>query len=111
MIAADGVVDLTAGQVRKPLVGDGCLPRPISAPALGTATLLVASDGLLRYAKAPDIARLARGPSPPLRGPSSSSCASPTARCRTTSASSCAVTYVTRERARAVSQPLLVPCA
>ncbi|MBX3160526.1 MAG: hypothetical protein KF773_31465 [Deltaproteobacteria bacterium] len=47
VIAADGVVDLTAGQVRKPLVGDGCLPRPISAPALGTATLLVASDGLL----------------------------------------------------------------
>jgi len=42
----DTVVDLTANQVRKPL--------------LGTGTLLLASDGLLKYAPPDAIARVAR---------------------------------------------------
>lgn len=51
------VVDLTDGQARKPLVGAGCTARRIPAVALGGATLLVASDGLLRYATPAAIAR------------------------------------------------------
>ena len=61
IVGAD-VVDLTAGQHRKPLVGDGCLPFRVTAPPLDGGTLLVASDGLLRYAKQPDIVRIANGP-------------------------------------------------
>ncbi len=56
------VVELAAGQHRKPLVGDGCLPFQVTAPPLGGGTLLVASDGLLRYAKQSDIVRIANGP-------------------------------------------------
>jgi serine/threonine protein phosphatase PrpC len=62
MIAESEVVDLTDGQTRKPLVGDGCIPFRTTAPPLGHRTLLVASDGLLRYAKQHDIARIANGP-------------------------------------------------
>jgi serine/threonine protein phosphatase PrpC len=54
------IEDLSAHQVRKPLLGDGGDPRAISAAGLAPEeTLLVASDGLLRYAPPPDIARLA----------------------------------------------------
>lgn len=53
--------DLTEGQHRKPLVGAGCVPRRIPPTALDGGTLLVASDGLLRYAKLTDLARIARG--------------------------------------------------
>lgn len=56
------IEDLTEGQTRKPLVGAGCCPFAVHAAALGGGTLLVASDGLLRYAKPADIARLAAGP-------------------------------------------------
>jgi hypothetical protein len=56
------IEDLTDGQTRKPLVGSGCRPFAIRAAALGAGTLLVASDGLLRYAKPADIARRAAGP-------------------------------------------------
>src|SRR4051812_3012762 len=52
------IEDLTAAQVRKPLVGAGCRPVSFRAAALGAGTLLVASDGLLRYARADDIARV-----------------------------------------------------
>jgi serine/threonine protein phosphatase PrpC len=62
VITGADVVDLTAGQHRKPLVGDGCFPFRVTAPPLVGGTLLVASDGLLRYAKQPDIARIANGP-------------------------------------------------
>lgn len=63
LIAGSEVVDLTAGQDRKPLVGDGCHPFRVTAPPAGSgSTLLVASDGLLRYAKQSDIARVASGP-------------------------------------------------
>jgi serine/threonine protein phosphatase PrpC len=57
-----GVIDLTDGQSRKPLVGGGCAPFRIAPARLGSGTLVVASDGLLRYAKRDDIARLASGP-------------------------------------------------
>jgi serine/threonine protein phosphatase PrpC len=58
----DDVVDLTEGQLRKPLVGAGCVPVAFRAGPLGHATLVVASDGLLRYGGRQDIARIARGP-------------------------------------------------
>lgn len=56
------IVDLTEGQVRKPLVGSGCEPVAIRAGAIGHGTLLVASDGLLRCGRRQDIACIARGP-------------------------------------------------
>ncbi|MBA3539860.1 MAG: SpoIIE family protein phosphatase [Deltaproteobacteria bacterium] len=48
--------DLTADQSRKPLVGSGCAPFTVHAGPLAGGTLLVASDGLLKYAKPRDIA-------------------------------------------------------
>jgi serine/threonine protein phosphatase PrpC len=55
------VIDLTEHQRRKPLVGGGCVPVAFrSERPLGTATLLVASDGLFSYAAAADIARVVR---------------------------------------------------
>jgi serine/threonine protein phosphatase PrpC len=62
IITAADVIDLTVGQTRKPLVGSGCFPYAIAGAPLGSGTLVVASDGLLRYAKQHDIARIARGP-------------------------------------------------
>ena len=61
MIAGSSILDLTDGQARKPLVGDGCNPFRVTAPPLGDRTLLVASDGLLRYAKPQHIAHIANG--------------------------------------------------
>lgn len=55
------VVDLTHDQQRKPLVGDGCTPSRMPPTRLDGGTLLVASDGLLKYAKRPDILRIASG--------------------------------------------------
>jgi serine/threonine protein phosphatase PrpC len=54
-------IDLTEGQHRKPLVGAGCRPWHIPPTSVGGSTLLVASDGLLRYAKRSAIVRLASG--------------------------------------------------
>jgi len=55
------VIDLTERQHRKPLVGGGCVPVAFRCERpLGTATLLVASDGLFAYAAAADIARIVR---------------------------------------------------
>jgi len=42
-------------------VGAGCRPFAVHAAGLGASTLLVASDGLLRYAKLADIGRLGAG--------------------------------------------------
>jgi hypothetical protein len=61
-IIGDSVVELTAHQRRKPLVGDGCMPVAFAHGELGTATLLVASDGLFAYARRDDIVRVARQP-------------------------------------------------
>jgi hypothetical protein len=54
------VIVLTAQQQRKPLVGDGCEAVAISPTQLATGTLVVATDGLFRYVKRGDIARIAR---------------------------------------------------
>lgn len=59
LLQGTNLVDLTQGQQRKPLVGDGCAPWRISPTPLNGGTLLVASDGLLRYAKQLDIIRIA----------------------------------------------------
>jgi serine/threonine protein phosphatase PrpC len=61
LLRGTDVVDLTEGQQRKPLVGSGCVPWPIAPTGLDGGTLLVASDGLLRYSKRTDIVRLASG--------------------------------------------------
>lgn len=52
------IVDLTAHQRRKPLVGDGCVPVAFASAPLGAGTLVVGSDGLFRYAKQEDIVRI-----------------------------------------------------
>ena len=64
-LVADGeVIDLTAEQRRKPLVGSGNArpvgfgPRPLSG------RLLLASDGLIKYARPRDLARCACSGSP-----------------------------------------------
>jgi serine/threonine protein phosphatase PrpC len=63
IVRADSVEDLTAAQNRKPLVGSGaCVPVAFAVGALQGGTLLVASDGLFKYAKRSDIARVAMLP-------------------------------------------------
>jgi PPM family protein phosphatase len=58
-LVGDAIVELTANQRRKPLVGDGCLPVAFSHGPIGTATLVVGSDGLFGYAQRRAIALLA----------------------------------------------------
>ena len=61
IIQGDSIEDLTNLQNGKPLVGTGaCVPVAFSAARLRGGTLLVASDGLLKYAKRTDIARVAQ---------------------------------------------------
>jgi PPM family protein phosphatase len=60
LVDGDTVDVLTHGQRRKPLLGGGAEPVAFDARALGTATLVVGSDGLFRYARRADIARIAR---------------------------------------------------
>ncbi|HEY4244811.1 MAG TPA: SpoIIE family protein phosphatase [Kofleriaceae bacterium] len=66
LVTASDRIDLTAHQQRKPLVGDGCTPVAFSAAVPPGATILIASDGLLRYAPATAIAAAVRAPD--LRG-------------------------------------------
>jgi hypothetical protein len=54
----DGVV-LTEGQQRKPLLGTGAA-KPVAFEAKLAGTLLVASDGLFKYARKADILAHAR---------------------------------------------------
>ncbi|MFT3764579.1 MAG: protein phosphatase 2C domain-containing protein [Minicystis sp.] len=55
-----GLVDLTVGQRRKPLVGSGvCRPSGIARRAL-SGRILVATDGLLKYAPQETLGALAR---------------------------------------------------
>ncbi|MCX5741996.1 MAG: serine/threonine protein phosphatase [Proteobacteria bacterium] len=61
-LVGDEVVDLTEGQLRKPLVGGGGIPVAFATGPIGSATVLVASDGLFRHARQADIVRIARGP-------------------------------------------------
>ena len=61
LVGANGIGDLTAAQVRKPLLGSGeAVPVAFEA-VLRDATLLLATDGLLKYGQRDRIAVLARG--------------------------------------------------
>ncbi|HEY5945738.1 MAG TPA: SpoIIE family protein phosphatase [Kofleriaceae bacterium] len=58
LVHADQRIEaLTANQTRKPLLGSGAQLTPTTAVELGDATLLIASDGLFRFAKQIDIAQ------------------------------------------------------
>ena len=62
-VIRDGKIeDLTAGQHTKPLIGDHSIALPFQGGPLAGGTLLVASDGLLRFARPEAIARVASGP-------------------------------------------------
>jgi serine/threonine protein phosphatase PrpC len=61
VIRDTSIEDLTAGQLRKPLLGAGCVPSVVRGRSLEGGTLLVASDGLLKYASQARIARIASG--------------------------------------------------
>lgn len=61
IVRGDQIEDITSHQHKKPLIGDGAVVTAIQAGPLAGGTLVVASDGLLRYAKAADIARIASG--------------------------------------------------
>lgn len=56
------IEDLTRAQHRTPLIGDHSIAIPFHGGPLDGATLLVASDGLLRHAAPEVIARVASGP-------------------------------------------------
>lgn len=62
VIRGTTIEDLSDGQLRKPLLGDGCIPRKFRSRSLGSATLLVATDGLWRYASQSAIVRIASRP-------------------------------------------------
>lgn len=58
LVSPDGVDDLTAAQIRKPMLGSGAAqPVPFTA-TLGAATLLIASDGLVKYAPSSTIGQV-----------------------------------------------------
>jgi serine/threonine protein phosphatase PrpC len=62
-VIRDGrIEDLTQAQHRKPLLGDHSVAIPFRGGPLAGATLLVASDGLLRHAPPEEIVRVASGP-------------------------------------------------
>jgi len=61
MVRADGWQNLTAAQVRKPLLGSG-EAKPVAFAMEGfSGTLLVTSDGLVKYAPVPKICAAATG--------------------------------------------------
>lgn len=62
LVCGTEALDLTANQLRKPLLGGGCLPRPLLPTPLDDHTLLVASDGLFRYASHRDLVSIATHP-------------------------------------------------
>jgi serine/threonine protein phosphatase PrpC len=59
LVVEDEVIDLAEHVPAKPLVGDGCMASEIVSRPFTTGTLLVASDGLVRYADRPRIAAIA----------------------------------------------------
>jgi serine/threonine protein phosphatase PrpC len=62
LIIENSIEELTASQVRKPLLGSGeAVPVAFEA-VLGDATLLLATDGLFKYARRDRIAAVALGP-------------------------------------------------
>lgn len=59
MISETGIVDLTASQSRKPLIGSGAA-RPVAfGPLVTQGRILVASDGIFKYARRDDLAACA----------------------------------------------------
>lgn len=61
IISPSGVVDLTAEARPKPLLGDGAaVPRPFGPVRIGSSTLLLATDGLWKYAAQAVIAERVR---------------------------------------------------
>lgn len=62
LVSDDQRVDLTCGQRRKPLLGSGAA-WPVAFTSSGGASLLVASDGLLKYAPPDAIIAALREPS------------------------------------------------
>jgi serine/threonine protein phosphatase PrpC len=61
LVTVNGIDDLTDTQVRKPLLGSGeAVPVAFEA-VLRDSTLLLATDGLLKYGRRDRIAVLARG--------------------------------------------------
>lgn len=56
LIEAGAITDVTSDQQRKPLLGAGAIITPFGA-TLGTAILIVASDGLFKYARRDAILR------------------------------------------------------
>lgn len=59
-LIGDDLVDLTADQRRKPLLGAGATPVAFTAGPLADRTLVLASDGLWKYARPADISAAAR---------------------------------------------------
>lgn len=62
VIRGGEIEDLTRAQHRKPLIGDHSIALPFQSGPLAGGTLVVASDGLWRYARPEAIARVASGP-------------------------------------------------
>jgi hypothetical protein len=62
VIRGGQIEDLTRDQHRKPLIGDHSVALPFRAGPLAGGTLLVASDGLFRYAPTEALVRIANGP-------------------------------------------------
>lgn len=62
IVRGSEIDDLTAEQHRKPLLGAGAQVVAFERGPLAGGTLVVASDGLFRYAKPADVARLANQP-------------------------------------------------
>jgi len=62
LISNGELIDLTEGQQRRPFVGGGCIACATPSVPLNDGTLLVASDGLLNYAKRNDIIAIVSGP-------------------------------------------------
>jgi serine/threonine protein phosphatase PrpC len=60
-LVTDGIQNLTEHQIGKPLVGSGFVVPVGFEAELGKGTLLLASDGLLKYARRNQIAALMRG--------------------------------------------------
>lgn len=60
VITDNGVADLTAGQSRKPLVGSGAAQPVAFGPVLSHGRILVASDGIFKYARREALATCAR---------------------------------------------------
>lgn len=60
VLTDNGITDLSAAQARKPLIGSGAAQPVAFGPVLSCGRILVASDGLLKYAHRDVLAACAR---------------------------------------------------